>query len=251
MTNRKTTKRALLSSVLALILCFAMLLGSTWAWFTDTATTNVNTIKSGILDVDMRTTVNDENSSIVGEALDFLGRNDNNALTNTDLLWEPGVTFETNTFYIVNAGNLALKYQLVLNNAEATDNKLLDVIAIFAVVDNNGKEEYYPMNTCAEQYKAERLAEDTTDERFANVADDLTGNLKANENSGAIKLWAHMLESADNEYQNLEVKNLAVSVYATQDTVEFDKDSNQYDASAELPAKTAVVNEQNALVNAL
>ena len=239
MTNRKTTKRALLSSVLALILCFAMLLGSTWAWFTDTATTNVNTIQAGTLDVQL---LDAQGNTIEGKKLDFLGLDGNNALTNTDLLWEPGVTFETNTFYIVNEGNLALKYQLVLNNAEATDNKLLDVIAIFAVVDNNGKEEYYPMNACAEQYKEDQLAANDADERFANVVDDLTGNLKKKEKSGAIKLWAHMLESANNDYQNLEVKNLAVSVYATQDTVEVDANNNTYDANATFPVLDTDVN---------
>lgn len=47
MTNTKTTKRALLSSVLALFLCFAMLLGTTYAWFTDSVTSGSNIIQSG------------------------------------------------------------------------------------------------------------------------------------------------------------------------------------------------------------
>ena len=51
MTNTKNTKRALLSSVLALFLCFAMLLGTTYAWFTDSVTSANNIIKSGILDI--------------------------------------------------------------------------------------------------------------------------------------------------------------------------------------------------------
>ena len=35
MTKSKNTKRALLASVLSLMLCAAMLVGSTFAWFTD------------------------------------------------------------------------------------------------------------------------------------------------------------------------------------------------------------------------
>ena len=55
MADSKHTKRALLGSALALILCFAMLLGTTFAWFTDTASTTVNTIQAGTLDVDITT----------------------------------------------------------------------------------------------------------------------------------------------------------------------------------------------------
>ena len=44
MTNRKSTKRALLGSVMAMVLCRAMLVGATFAWFTDTASTGVNKI---------------------------------------------------------------------------------------------------------------------------------------------------------------------------------------------------------------
>ena len=45
--NSKSTKRALLTSVLAMVVCLAMLVGSTFAWFTDTATTGVNKIQAG------------------------------------------------------------------------------------------------------------------------------------------------------------------------------------------------------------
>ena len=51
MTNSKSTKRALLTSVLALLMCVTMLVGATFAWFTDTASTGVNKIQAGNLDV--------------------------------------------------------------------------------------------------------------------------------------------------------------------------------------------------------
>ena len=51
MTSSKSTKRALLTSVLALLMCVAMLIGTTFAWFTDTASTAVNKIQAGNLDV--------------------------------------------------------------------------------------------------------------------------------------------------------------------------------------------------------
>ena len=54
MTNRKSTKRALLGSVVAMVLCLAMLVGATFAWFTDTASTGVNKIQAGNLDVQLQ-----------------------------------------------------------------------------------------------------------------------------------------------------------------------------------------------------
>ena len=51
MTNRVSTKRALVLSLLSMLLCVSMLVGSTYAWFTDTATTAVNKIQAGTLDV--------------------------------------------------------------------------------------------------------------------------------------------------------------------------------------------------------
>ena len=51
MTNSKSTKRALVSSALAILMCGAMLIGTTFAWFTDPASTGVNTIQAGNLDI--------------------------------------------------------------------------------------------------------------------------------------------------------------------------------------------------------
>ena len=62
MTNSKSTKRALLTSALALLMCVAMLIGATFAWVTDTASTEVNKIQAGNLDLEVqyRTTANGE-----------------------------------------------------------------------------------------------------------------------------------------------------------------------------------------------
>ena len=51
MTSIKSTKRALITSALAILMCAAMLIGTTFAWFTDTASTAVNKIQAGNLDV--------------------------------------------------------------------------------------------------------------------------------------------------------------------------------------------------------
>ena len=73
MTNRKSTKRALLGSVMAMVLCLAMLIGATFAWFTDTASTGVNKIQAGNLDVALE--MKDASGNWVsaeGKTLDFV-----------------------------------------------------------------------------------------------------------------------------------------------------------------------------------
>ena len=72
MNNTKTTKRALLSSVMAMLLCITMLIGTTFAWFTDTASTAVNKIQSGTLKVDI--VKEDGVTSIKNESMSFVNK---------------------------------------------------------------------------------------------------------------------------------------------------------------------------------
>ena len=51
--NKKNTKRALLTSVLSLTLCGSMLVGTTFAWFTDSVSSTNNVITAGNLDVEL------------------------------------------------------------------------------------------------------------------------------------------------------------------------------------------------------
>ena len=112
MTNTKSTKRALLTSVLALFLCFTMLLGTTFAWFTDSVTSANNIIKSGNLDIELYHSDDKADRAKV----------DNTTVLFDDIaLWEPGaVVYET--LEVVNEGDLALKYQLAVNVTNATAN---------------------------------------------------------------------------------------------------------------------------------
>lgn len=47
MTQIKHTSSALLTSVLAMLVCVALLIGSTFAWFTDNVTSGINRIVAG------------------------------------------------------------------------------------------------------------------------------------------------------------------------------------------------------------
>ena len=122
MSNRKQTKRALLTSIMALVMCVVMLVGTTFAWFTDTATTSVNTIKSGNLHVEIQ---NKGGTAI--DKLEWVKENGDVIANQDDILWEPGCTYLLTPFKIVNTGNLALKYKIEITGLDGSA-KLLKVI---------------------------------------------------------------------------------------------------------------------------
>ena len=199
MTNSKSTKRALVSSAIATLVCIVMLIGTTFAWFTDTASTNVNKIQSGTLKVDI---VDGRGTSLQGKSLSFVNKDGS-----ADILWEPGATFKTAGFKIKNNGNLALKYKLLVNGIDG-DSELLKVIK-FSVLDEDGQ---------------------------AVDLDTYEGYLTAgNVSEKSLYIQGHMDEAAGNEYQGKELNGLSVTVVATQDTVESDSKDNQYDKDAAYP----------------
>ena len=215
MNNRKQTKRALLTSIMALVMCVVMLVGTTFAWFTDTASTSVNTIKAGNLHVEIQ---NKENQKI--GTLEWVKADGTIIEKQEDILWEPGCTYLLTPFKIVNTGNLALKYKIVVSGLDG-DSLLLDVIK-FTYTTESGAE--FDMNA--------------------------EGHLAAN--GGAtemITVSAHMDEAAGNKYQDKELTNVRFTVYATQDTVESDSYDNQYDKDA--PYEIVKVSDEKELRYAL
>ena len=109
MTSKYSTKRALISGTLAILMCVAMLIGTTFAWFTDTASTAVNKIRAGNLDIEVEYTLDGEEWAKLDEAADLFG----------DGLFEPGYT-RVVAFRISNKGNLALKYNMSMNLVSET-----------------------------------------------------------------------------------------------------------------------------------
>ena len=197
MTNRKSTKRALLGSVMAMVLCLAMLVGATFAWFTDTASTGVNKIQAGNLDVVLEMQNADGKwVSAEGKTLDFVKAAD---AKGEAILWEPGCTYELPALRIRNNGNLALKYKV-------------------AITGINGSAK---LNT-------------VIDWTIGDVAMGAEQHLAAGE-SNAFTIKGHMWESAGNDYMNESIDGIAITVVATQDTMESDSFDKDYDADAEYP----------------
>ena len=195
MTNHKSTKRALLGSVMAMVLCLAMLVGATFAWFTDTASTGVNKIQAGNLDVQL---VDENGNSLEGKTLEF--KKAANAAEGEAVLWEPGCTYELPAVYVKNNGNLALKYKVTITGINGSA-KLNDVID-------------WTIND-------------------ADLSAD--HSLAAGATSEALTIKGHMKESAGNEYMNESIDGIAITVAATQDTVENDSLGNTYDKDAKYP----------------
>ena len=203
MTNHKSTKRALLGSVMAMVLCLAMLVGATFAWFTDTASTGVNKIQAGNLDVALE--MKDASGNWVsaeGKTLDFVKAAD---AKGEAILWEPGCTYTLPELRVVNNGNLALKYKVIITGIQGSA-KLNEAI----------------------------------EWTIGDVAMGAEQHLAAGE-SNAFTIKGHMKESAGNEYMNESIDGIAITVVATQDTVESDSFDKDYDAGAEYPV-VAVAN---------
>ena len=201
MTNGKSLKRALLSSAFSLIICVAMLIGTTFAWFTDTASTAVNKIQAGNLDVALEMYENGNWVSAEGKTLDF-----KKAAEDEEILWEPGCRYELPELRVVNKGNLALKYKIQITGIQG-DAKLNEVI------------------------DWEITGTDVSEDGYAH----LTANA-----SKEIKIKGVMQTTAGNEYQGLSIDGIGITVVATQYTYEYDSNSNTYDENAKYNADSTI-----------
>ena len=205
MNESRKTKKALRGSLLALFLCVVLLIGTTFAWFTDTATTGVNKIQSGRLDVELQysTDGGDTWANAEGETLDFQKAKGAEAEA---ILWEPGCRYELPKLRVVNNGNLALKYKIQITGIKG-DEKLNEVI------------------------------DWTIDGEDINLTEK---HLMAGEQGAGFTIKGQMQTSAGNEYQGLSIDGISITVVATQDAVESDSFGTDYDKNAEYPTiKTA------------
>ena len=217
MTKRKTTKASLATSAVALLLCFTMLLGTTFAWFTDSVTSAGNIIQTGTLDVEMYWAEGTEDPSTViwNDASQGAIFNYNN--------WEPGYV-EVRHVKIENKGSLALTYKLsIIANGEVSD--LSDVIDV------------YYLDPAAQIAERDQLNANnklgTLTEVLANLAETGTGSLAKGE-ADTITLALKMQETAGNEYQEKALCDggFSVQLLATQAVGEFDSFGDDYDNNA-------------------
>ena len=213
----KSKKSALLLSFTSLLLCFAMLAGSTFAWFTDTATTGVNKIVAGNLKVDI---IGADSENHI-EKLNFTKAT---GAEGEQLLWEPGCRYLTEGFRIANKGNLALKWKAQVNMDNIVDGKATptakDGVSLLDVID------FYVVTKAANGTET------------AVSIENFVGNLTKDAKSGVYYIKGVMQTTAGNDYQDLTLEGISITVYATQDTVENDSFNDQYDKDATYPVTT-------------
>ena len=218
MNTKKATKRALFTSVMALVMCVVMLVGTTFAWFTDTASTGVNKIVSGNLKVDI---IGADSDSHI-ETLNFTKKTDSGVTTDAGatILWEPGCRYLTEGFRIANKGNLALKWKAEINKDNIVDGKAAptakDGKSLLDVID------FYVVTKAADGTETAVAIENFTGKLAANVGKSETYYIKG-----------VMQTTAGNDYQDLTLEGITITVYATQLASEFDSFDNTYDENAE------------------
>ena len=201
MSNKKATKRALLTSITALAMCVVMLVGTTFAWFTDTATANVNKIQAGKLDVALE--MKDSAGNWVtaeGKTLNFVKAAGGE---NQAILWEPGAEYKLPELRVVNNGNLNIKYKVEVTGIQMNRQPVAGVFDLNDVIT----------------WKADGLTLGT--EATLNPTE-----------SKAFTISGKMDTAAGNDYQGLTINGVSITVYATQATGEYDSTRNDYDTSA-------------------
>jgi len=240
MTN-KSTKHALLSSVMALFLCFTMLLGTTFAWFTDSAATGSNVITAGNLDIVVEYTLDGENWAELDNATNLFQKG----------LWEPGHT-EVVALRIKNNGTLALKYAANMNIVSETVGKtedgedivLSDILTVSTLIQQANDAVGIGDIVLNLAFNGENSI------AYENTATFKEGNVLRNDvelrpgDSHYMIVKVDMPETVGNEanHNGIDVPaiNFGINVLATQFTYENDSFGNQYDKDAAYPEINAV-----------
>ena len=227
--RQKGLRRSLWVSALAIVLCCAMLVGTTFAWFTDSVSSSGNRIQAGTLTITATAAGYDQNGStqitvpdgvIAGNTLIFGAAEDIEAEGAKPVIsesnWEPGQR-NAKLLTVTNSGSLAAKIKLEFNvtNGELTDALWFDFIQVNE-------------NSATGQFT----------QRDMSTLNDLAGKVELPVPAGgsvSFVLVYGMKESAGNEYQGKGFE-ASVSILAKQDTVEEDGFGNdQYDKDAVYP----------------
>ena len=228
-----TTKRSFLTSLTALTLCFVMLVGTTFAWFTDEVTSSNNVIQTGTLDIGFEwskdnSTYYDSQNTLAGP------------IFTSNTLWEPGHT-QVRYLKVTNDGSLSFKYEMFINPTGEVS-ELAEVIDVsWDIV--TGNEDFVAPTA---DNKAGSLEKVGTLDALINSDQAVAGGVLLPEDvtengyySGEIIICVsfHMQETAGNDYQNKSIgDSFGITLYATQFDYENDSFDNSYDEDAVFPS---------------
>ena len=239
MKRKNMARNALFTSIMSLLLCVSMLVGTTFAWFTDEVVTGMNTIAAGNLDVELLAN---------GVEVDSTTK-----LFDDVTLWEPGAVVYEN-LQVVNAGTLALKYQMSLNFGNENDLNGHKLSEVLKVVVLNETIDASTMTRAQVLEKAKAAAE--ADQGAGSLSNFyLTGELEAKTSGAAfavVVFWAPNDNATDNLYNANNGKatsdgeplhiEFGVNLQATQKMSESDSFGSDYDKFSSILPKATVNN---------
>lgn len=224
----KKARFALLQSVLCLLLCVSMLVGTTFAWLTDGISSGVNMIAAGSLDVVLEYL--DENGTWTEVDADT-------HVLDEDALWEPGHC-EVVYLRVSNGGALALKYSLGVGilaetgsvNAAGEEFKLSDHIR-FGVVETTDPVTYASRNAAIAALP---------ESKPISAGYSSSYSLKEAGEMRYATLVVYMPESVGNAANYATGENppeiqLGIQLVATQEVHETDSFGDDYDTNATMP----------------
>ena len=208
---------SLIMNVVAIVIASVLLIGATFAWFSDEATSSGNKIKAGTLKVDLALLDPEQDA--------WVSLKGNNAPIFDYENWEPGYT-DIKVLKVENEGSLALKWKAkFVSNAVLTE--LAEVIDVYVLASEDAPLTYPTDRSLAGYTCVGTVAE------FVNTIESTTyGTLLAGDSS-YLGIALKMRESVGNDYQGLDLGGVFdIQIVATQLSSETDGFGDDYDANA-------------------
>ena len=229
--KKSNTRRALLLSVISLLLCISMLIGTTYAWFTDTVTSAGNKIVAGTLKIDLQ--LLDKDTGIWNSI------KENQDPIFTYEKWEPGYT-DVKVLKVENLGTLALKWKACFLS-ETELGILADVIDVYVKPGVTA----YP----TDRVDLTGWKNAGTVREFAEGIESTTVGTLLKDQEATLGIALKMRESAGNEYQGEILEAFDIRIMATQLANESDSFDDQYDALAEYDGEITNMSGLQAALN--
>ena len=199
MVGYKSNKKTFVIATLIILLCLVSLAGATLALFTSDkhdGTIGVVTT-AGNMDVDIVDATSEEPISLEGKVLKF-----KNVPEGEDAMFEPGATFYTQPFQVMNAGDIPINFKLYISEDEGTDMASFEQAFEFGVTT------------------------DPNDPNALTLLTSFNGRLAAGERTDAYYLVVKMKETAGNEFQG-DYYGIGITVFAVQGNVDVTEGENK------------------------
>ena len=231
----KNSRKVIISSFIMIIACCLLFAGTTFAWFSDSVSSNNNVITAGNLDVEVEYTLDGETWADLQGAEDLFQKS----------LWEPGHK-EVVALKVTNKGSLALKYEAKLNvvqenagkNKKGEDILLSEYLVASSVTQQADQIGDILVSLAFRNRNANNL--DLEGVPFKEL--ELLGHGELAETDAAhyIVVAVEMPSSVGNEanHDGVNVPSIAfgIEVVATQFNHESDSFGSDYDKDAQAPA---------------